>query len=128
MARGEAWRFHRLESAITVRDAHGWLFHDRFALDGDARWNALGLGENHPYFATVLALGPGDAEPLRHAMAGALNDVGDVESGVGVLTRGGVAARVLARRAPDLIAALDRGWAAARHTLLGLRPLALRKG
>jgi urease accessory protein len=127
IARGEAWQFRRLDSALSVRDEGGWIFCDRFALDGDRRWAALGLTEDRPYFATMLALGPGSVEPLRRAVADALVDAEGVTSGVGVLARGGVAVRVLAGRAPDLTDALDRLWAAARRALLGLSPLALRK-
>src|SRR5439155_3918023 len=32
IARGEAWRFTLLESAVSVRDRHGWLLRDRFVL------------------------------------------------------------------------------------------------
>lgn len=75
----------------------------------------------------MLALGPGSVEPLRRAVAGSLRDADGVTSGVAALARGGVAARVLAERAPDLTDALERAWAAARRVLLELPPLALRK-
>ncbi|MBI4254688.1 MAG: urease accessory protein UreD, partial [Candidatus Rokubacteria bacterium] len=32
IARGEAWQFRRLESALTLRDRQGLVFHDRFVL------------------------------------------------------------------------------------------------
>jgi len=32
VARGEAWRFALLDSALSVRDARGWLLHDRLRL------------------------------------------------------------------------------------------------
>jgi hypothetical protein len=45
-----------------------------------------------------------------------------------MLARGGIAVRILARRAPDLLDAIDRAWTVARSALLGLPGLALRKG
>ena len=44
VARGEAWRFALLDSALTVRDARGLLLHDRFVLRGGADWDRLGTG------------------------------------------------------------------------------------
>jgi urease accessory protein len=128
VARGEAWQFRSLESAIAVRDGRGWLFRDRFALDGDVRWSALGLAEAQPYCATVLALGPGNPQDLAGALTSALSGRDAAVCGVAMLARGGIAVRILARRAPDLLDAIDRAWTVARSALLGLPGLALRKG
>jgi urease accessory protein len=130
VARGEAWRFARLQSAITVRDARGWRFIDRLALTGgDAGFcGGAGVTDGHPYFATVVVAGDGDAGDLADAVAGALAGRQDVTAGAGALRRGGLVARVLARTAPALLGALDAAWAQARHGLLGLPPLALRRG
>jgi urease accessory protein len=128
VARGEAWRFDRLESVLSVRDDAGWLLWDRWALAGSAGWAGLGLAEGCPYFATVAVFGPGDPALARHALDAALAGAPGVSAGVGVLGRGGVVGRVLAREAPALLAALEAAWAAARRHALDLPPLALRKG
>jgi len=58
VGRGEAWAFRLLDSAITLRDAKGWLLRDRFVLEGggvlDPR--ALGAAEGRPYFATLVVV------------------------------------------------------------------------
>jgi urease accessory protein len=128
VARGETWRFALLESAITVRDERGFLFHDRCALSGGRCWAGLGLAEHHPYFATVVVIGPADVSALARAVAADLASRADVAAGVGKLARGGVVVRVLAVQAPALLDALDRVWGLARRALLGLAPLTLRKG
>src|SRR5262249_61530398 len=58
-ARGEAWRFARLESALLVADAGGWLLRDRFVLRAPPAWDAAGLAEGARYFATIAAFGDG---------------------------------------------------------------------
>jgi len=127
VARGETWRFGRLESAITLRDQRGLLFHDRFVLAGDRPWAGLGLTEGHPYFATVLIISEANWESLATAVQAGPICRADAVVGVGALARGGVVARVLAANAPALLGALESLWALARRTLLGLPPLLLRK-
>src|SRR5216683_1909987 len=56
VARGEAWRFNHLESAVSIRDGAGWLFHDRFVLRGGGGYDGLGFTESQPYFATVVVI------------------------------------------------------------------------
>jgi hypothetical protein len=51
-------------------------------------------------------------------VAGSLRNADGVTSGVGALARGGVAIRVLARCASDLIDALDRAWRRAPRAAL----------
>jgi urease accessory protein len=129
--RGEAWRFARLESALSIRDARGWRCLDRFALDGSgaARWAGAGVTAGHPYFATVLVA----ADDLR-ALEAFAAEAGDllggrrgVSAAAGALPRGGVIVRVLACAAPALLGALDATWALARRHVLGLPALALRR-
>lgn len=125
VARDETWRFAHLESALSVRDETGWLFHDRFVLGGGASLpvDGVGVAEGCPYFATVLVVGDGD-------VAGLVSAVSAIETArvaAAPLPRGGLAVRVLAPTAPALADGIDRIWAAARRTLLGLPPLALRK-
>jgi urease accessory protein len=127
VARDETWRFALLESAITVRDQRGLLLHDRCLLSGHRSWAGLGLAEHHPYFATVVVIGPADFSAFARALTTDLASRADVAAGVGRLARGGGVVRVLAGRAPALLDALDCVWSLARRALLGLTPLALRK-
>jgi urease accessory protein len=127
VARGEAWRFDRLESAVIVRDAVGEVFYDRLALRGGAGWDGLGYTEGHPYFAMMAVIGDIDFEPFRRTTLASVTARDDVSAGVGVLPRGGVVVRLLAAAAPALIAAIDAAWAGARAALDGAPPLALRK-
>jgi len=128
VARGEAWQFARLESAISVRDERGLLLHDRWVLSGHRLWAGLGFAEHHPYFASVIVIGPAELSAFAHAVTTDLAAHADVAAGAGMLARGGVLVRVLAAHAPALLGALDRVWALARHVVLGRPPLALRKG
>jgi urease accessory protein len=132
VGRGEAWQFALLDSAVSVRDRQGWLLHDRFALRGmagkDPAWDGLGYAESHPYFATIVLIGSFERErftaDLREQCPGA--DAGRI--GVAALTRGGLLLRCLAASAPELIETIEACWGLGRQALLGLPPLALRKG
>lgn len=132
VGRGEAWQFALLDSAVSVRDRQGWLLHDRFALRGMAgtepAWDGLGYAESHPYFATIALIGSFNREQftadLREQCPGA--DSGRV--GVAALTRGGLLLRCLAASAPEFIETIETCWGLGRRALLGLPPLALRKG
>jgi len=134
IARGEAWQFALLETALSVRDRHGWLLHDRFVLrpgstpaPDQPRWDGLGLAERHAYVASVAVLGAFDG--VRFAAEVASRTAACVDAWVGVahLARGGVLVRCLAAGAPGLAQVVDLVWAAARAALLGLPSLALRK-
>ena len=127
VARGEAWRFGRLESTISVRDCRGWLVHDRFVVTGDSGWGGLGYTEGHPYFATVVVVGDSDWDVFRREAGDVLRARPDVRGGAGVLARGGCMVRLLGASAPALLGAVDALWALGRQSLLGLPPLALRK-
>jgi urease accessory protein len=125
VARGEAWRFALLDAALRVRDARGWLLHDRLVLREGTPGPGLGFAEGRPYLATVAVIA--DA-----GLAGFVDDVSaladdDTEVGAGLLPRRGVLVRCLAADAPALARALDGVWATARRRVLGLTPLALRK-
>jgi urease accessory protein len=126
VGRGEAWRFDRLESALLIRDAGGWLLRDRFVLRGDPAWGGLGGTESHPYFATVVLAGVVADARFESEVAALAKARTDVRIGGDALPRGGYLVRCLALDAPALTEAVERTWAAARR-LLGARPLALRK-
>jgi urease accessory protein len=128
VARGEAWRFARLDSTLTVSDAAGLLVHDRFVLDGERDWQGLGLADGHPYFASVVLIADAGLEPFIDLMPAALPDEPGVRAGVARLPRRGALVRCLAMSAPGLTATLAAVWALARRTLLDAPPLALRKG
>jgi urease accessory protein len=126
VARGEAWRFRRLDSAITVRDAAGLLLHDRFVLDGGAGWTGLGLAEGRPYFATIVVVADAGLDAFLADVAAVSSECARVAAAR--LPRRGALVRCLAASAPALTGALTSLWARARHALLGLPPLDLRKG
>jgi urease accessory protein len=146
VARGEAWAFRLLDSALRIRDARGWLLVDRFRLEGCPRWSGVGATDGHPYLATVVvargrAAGTGSPDSGRPAddgacaadrrVAEALRDavrgIADRHVGVAALPHAGVFVRCLARTAPGLLDTVDTLWQTARRTLLGLPPLHLRK-
>ena len=126
VARGEAWRFARLESAISVREGSRWIIHDRFALGPGGPWASLGCAEGHPYFGSAVVVGTGNLAALACAITAAL-DEGEVTGGAALGPRGGLVARVLAPTAPALIVALETVAALARRELLGLPPLPRRR-
>jgi urease accessory protein len=127
VARGEAWCFARLDSALTVRDAAGLVLHDRFVLTGGDRWRRIGFAEDHAYFATVVAVADAGLERFVADLPGALAAVDGARAGVARLPRRGVLVRCLASNAPALADALAAVWALARGRLLGRAPLSLRK-
>jgi urease accessory protein len=127
IARGEAWQFARLESAVSVRDPDGWLLRDRFVLAGECAWARLGYTESYPYFGSVLVAGESDWVALRRVVDALLANHPGVSGAAGLLARGGLMIRLLAASAPALLGAVDALWTLARARVLGLPPLALRK-
>jgi len=127
VARGEAWRFARLDSTLTVRDAGGLVLHDRLVLDGGPGWAGLGLAEGRPYFASVVVLGEAGLDDFVADLPAALEPVPGAVAGAARLPRRGVLVRCLAADAPALTDALASVWAIARRRILGRPPLALRK-
>lgn len=128
VGRGEAWQFRLLDSAISVRDAKGWLLRDRFVLDGAGPLDpgALGAAEGRPYFASFVVVAD-DVDGFRRAVAARFPCGGEVAVAAGSLPRRGALVRCLAPTAPILLDAVNALWAAARREILGLPPLALRK-
>jgi urease accessory protein len=133
IGRGEAWQFALLDSAVSVRDRQGWVVHDRLALRGpmtrkDTAWDGLGYAESHPYFATIAIIGSFDRERFTADLGRQCLGVDAGRVGVAALARGGLLIRCLAPSAPDLIDTIETCWSLGRRALLGLPPLALRKG
>jgi urease accessory protein len=129
IARGEAWRFRSLESALTIRDAQGLIFVDRFALAAPTaeQWSALGFAEGRPYFGSFVVIADTGIDRFVAAAREIGAQSGGIALGAAQLRRRGAVVRYLAGDAPGLTALLDALWAAARRTVLGLPPLALRK-
>jgi urease accessory protein len=132
VARAEAWRFAVLESAVSVRDPHGWLLHDRFVLRGPngadvPGWDGFGFAESYPYFASIAVIGALDHERFAAEIQRRCAGDGTVRVGVAALARRGALIRCLAPSAPGLADAIESCWGLARRALLGLPPLALRK-
>ncbi len=127
VARGEAWRFARLDSALTVRDGAGWLVHDRFVLPAGVSPGALGLAEAWPYFATVVVIADEGVGRFGAALEDAAPAWNGAVVGLAALPRRGALVRCLAESAPALATALDGIWALARREILKRPPLALRK-
>ena len=130
VARGEAWQFHELDTALTVRDARGLLLAERAVLDGTRGWDGLGGAEGCSYVGTFVAAAP-SAEGWDEIACELSRTVAALDTGarVGVtpLARGGLLARLLCPSAPALEASVRALWTASRRRLLGLPPLALRK-
>lgn len=127
VARGEAFDFRSLESALQIVDDDGWLLHDRFVLAGEDRWRGLGFCEGAPYLATIVAVAPAPAETLAREAGAALAAVCGMRGGVGRLPRRGILVRCLAETAPALGDAVRATWNALRTAALGAEPLDLRK-
>ena len=166
IALGEAWQFGVLDSALSIRDRHGWLLHDRFVLRGRAgvaraagpreaamraagraggwgpqargeryeeappapAFDGLGFAESRPYFASIAIVGAFDRDRFAAGVERLVSDGEATRLGVAALPRRGVLVRCLAPTAPALIGAVESCWRLARLALLGLPPLALRKG
>jgi len=126
VARGEAWRFALLDSALSVRDPGGWLLHDRLVLRDGAPGPGLGLAEDRRYVATVVVIADTGIPAFADDVA-ALDGADDVDVGAAPLPRRGALVRCLAADAPALVRTVDAIWAAARRRVLGLPALVLRK-
>jgi urease accessory protein len=126
VARGEAWRFALLDSALSVRDPEGWLLHDRFVLREGAPCAGLGLAEDRRYVGTVVVIADTGIAAFADDVA-ALDGGDDVDVGAALLPRRGALVRCLAADAPALVRTVDAIWGAARRRVLGLPPLVLRK-
>lgn len=128
VGQGEAWAFRLLDSAITVRDAKGWLLLDRFRLQAGGPFDPRRIGASHgrPYFASVVVVAE-DVASFRRAVDARFSGHQAVAVAAGMLPRRGALVRCLAASASALLDTVDAVWALARQEVLGLPPLALRK-
>ena len=127
VARGEAWRFTLLDSALTVEDPAGLVLHDRLVLRGGTEWAGLGFAERCPYFATVVIVADSGLDEVLTELPRALAPIAGARTGVARLPRRGLMVRCLAAGAPALSDALATIWALARRCTLDRPPLGLRK-
>ena len=130
VARGEAWRFDELDSALLVSDPRGPLLSERAVLNGARPSAGLGGTEGLAYVATFVAAAPareGWGE-LSEELSRALDDAqAGGRSGVTPLARGGLLARLLCPSAPALQESVRTLWDITRRRLLGLPSLCLHK-
>ncbi|MGH6719126.1 MAG: urease accessory protein UreD, partial [Alphaproteobacteria bacterium] len=116
IARDEAWRFARIDSAITVRDTAGLVLYDRFVLPTSLASDSLGLAEGCPYFATVAVVANERVGQFTEALAGLA--IPGATLGAARLPRRGLLVRCLAASAPSLTDALEAVWNLARREVL----------
>jgi urease accessory protein len=128
VARGEAWTFTRLSSALRIADASGPLLHDRFVLDGGRDWAARGFTDGRAYFASLALITDADVDDFLEALPLLTPAGGGAALGAARLPRRGALVRCLARGAPELTTAVHAVWTLVRRVVLGAPPLALRKG
>ena len=127
VARGEAWRFSAVDSALSIADVRGRLFADRWVLRGGEAWEGLGFTEGRPYFATLVVVADSGLEAFTAQADAAFTGRADVTVAVGALRRGGLVVRCLAADAPALVHTVQALWDLARGAVLGVPALALRK-
>lgn len=128
VGRGESWAFARLDSAITIRDAAGWLLLDRLVLTAGGSLDPRGLGvtEGRPYFGSVVVVAD-DVDAFRRRVGAHFAAHRETIAAAGALPRRGALVRCLAPSAPALLDAVAAIWGTARREILGLPPLPLRK-
>jgi urease accessory protein len=127
VARGEAWRFGLLDSALRVRDAAGWLLIDRFVLGTGDHWAGLGFTDGQPYFATLVVVADRGLEALGAQVAALVPGDGSARAAAALLPRRAVLVRVVASTAHALTTLVREVWGLARQRVLGLPSLDLRK-
>ena len=130
VARGEAWTFDQLLSAVRVDGASAPVFIDRASLRGGRRTLAgLGGAEDCGYVAWWLAVSdePYDWARLADELGDVVAAVPGLRAAASPLGRGGCAVRVLAGAAHELLDAQRLLWSHTRTRWLGLAPIDLRK-
>ncbi|MDH5195434.1 MAG: urease accessory protein UreD, partial [Nitrospira sp.] len=132
MARGERWAFTDLENEIQITTASGSALLERYVLDPATDLGVVGLAEEWDYVASFYVVNDAIAPEVwtgLEANIAALLDTkpGAVLGGVSTAPVPGLAVKLVARTAPDLLAMMETLWAAAREAVLKLPPVSLRK-
>ena len=132
IARGERWAFTDLENEILITTASGSSLLERYVLGPATDLGAVGLAEEWDYVASFYvvndAILPEVWTRLESNIAVLLNTKpGAVLGGVSTPPVPGLAVKLVARTAPDLLAMMDALWVAVRAELWGLPPVAWRK-
>ena len=89
VARGEAWRFALLDSALTVRDTRGCCSTTASCSAAAATGTGSGGAEGRPYFATIVLVADTGLDALIADLPGALPDRAAAVMGVARLPRRG---------------------------------------
>lgn len=132
IARGERWAFTDLENDIRITTASGSSLVERYVLDQVSDLGRIGLAEEWDYAASFYVVNDMMAPEVwagLEANIAALLDTkpGAVLGGVSIAPVPGLAIKLLARTAPDLLIMMEALWAAVRESLWKLPPVALRK-
>ncbi|MGH7164406.1 MAG: urease accessory protein UreD, partial [Nitrospiraceae bacterium] len=132
IARGERWAFTSLENEIRVTTASGASVLERYDLAPRGDYGQIGLAEAWDYVGSLYvvgdAVGADTWRRLEARLATILDErPGRVLGGVSQPALPGLAAKVLARSAPDLNATLEAMWGAARKELWSLPAAVLRR-
>jgi urease accessory protein len=131
VARGERWAFTAVENEITVSVGGEGSVAERYRL-APAHGYGVGLAEPWDYVASLFVVGDAVKEEVWAALEERLNDALDgtgaaVLGGVSRAPVSGIAAKVVARSAPDLEDIRGLFWCAIRTLLWGLPGPALRR-
>ncbi len=132
IARGERWAFTDLENEIRITTASGSSLLERYVLDPAHDLERIGLAEEWDYVASFYVVNDATAPEVWAGLESNIARLLDSRPGAalgGVSTPPvpGLAIKILARTAPDLIALLDALWAVVREALWKLPPASLRK-
>jgi len=132
IARGERWAFADLDNDIRITTASGGLLTERYRLDQQTDLGRVGLAEAWNYVASLFVIN--DAMPaevwsrLESKVALIVDErPGLVLGGVSTPAVPGLAVKLLAKAAPDLMYMLESIWAAVRESLWNLPPVNWRK-
>jgi urease accessory protein len=132
VATGERWAFATLENDIRITTASGQSLLERYVLNPSTNLGVVGLAEAWDYVASLFVVSEAIASEVWTRLESKAAEVLDGRPGLvlgGVSTPAvpGLAIKLLAKSAPDLMAMLDVLWAAVRQTVLNLPPASLRK-
>jgi len=132
IARGERWKFTRLENEIRITTASGVSVKEHYALKPADKLCGLGLAEEWDYVGSLFVIGD-QVEPsvwisLETALAEILEEhLDQVLGGVSQPAAPGLVVKLVARSAPVLTTVLNALWGAVRQALWNLPPAILRK-